>query len=341
MTRRTRLRCRTRPAPAPGPALLLALLTPLASGACAQDVAGSADSAQISRYQGSTLVAQTITDFQAHALLNGYALSPANRPTSLLNLEGRLERRVYQAPAGRGALEVQRNYAAALTGAGATLLTACSGRQACQKAVGRWHEAATEWASSYHGQARDRRAYELLNYGEDDTRQYALYQWAQAGSLRYVALLSVQGSKGTATLIDLLQPKAMDSGKVQATTADALASGLRAEGRVAVYGVFFDTGRAEIRPESRPQIEQMARLLQADAALRVAIVGHTDNQGSLETNQALSQRRAEAIMAELVRDHGIAASRLLARGVAHLAPVASNRDEAGRGRNRRVELVEL
>ena len=84
----------------------------------------------------------------------------------------------------------------------------------------------------------------------------------------------------------------------------------------------------------------VAKLLRDNAGLRVYIVGHTDNAGALDGNLALSQRRADAVVAALVGTHKIDAKRLAARGVASLSPVASNRAEPGRARNRRVELVE-
>jgi outer membrane protein OmpA-like peptidoglycan-associated protein len=108
---------------------------------------------------------------------------------------------------------------------------------------------------------------------------------------------------------------------------------------VALYGIYFDTGKAELKPESRPQLDEMGKLLQAQPALKVYIVGHTDNQGSLEANLQLSQQRAQAVVAALAGTYKIDAKRLQARGVANLAPLAGNGNDAGRARNRRVELV--
>lgn len=75
--------------------------------------------------------------------------------------------------------------------------------------------------------------------------------------------------------------------------------------------------------------------------MRLHVVGHTDNEGTLEFNLDLSRRRTEAVVQTLVSGHGVATSRLLANGVGFLAPVASNRTEEGRARNRRVEPVEI
>ena len=110
-------------------------------------------------------------------------------------------------------------------------------------------------------------------------------------------------------------------------------------GRISLYGIFFDTDRDVVRPDSTPTLNEIATLLRADPALRVDVVGHTDAQGDAAHNQRLSERRARAVVAALVATHGIAADRLQARGAGATVPVASNDDEAGRARNRRVELV--
>lgn len=121
--------------------------------------------------------------------------------------------------------------------------------------------------------------------------------------------------------------------------ADAMAGDLKATGHVAVYGILFDTGKAELRPESAQALGEVVRLLQADPALRLHVVGHTDSVGSPESNLKLSQERAEAVLQALVRQHGIAADRLRPFGNGPFAPVASNDEEEGRAKNRRVELV--
>lgn len=121
--------------------------------------------------------------------------------------------------------------------------------------------------------------------------------------------------------------------------AAALGGDLKAAGHVAVYGIHFDTGRSEVKPDSRPALEEIAKLLKADPALKLKVVGHTDMTGPMDANLKLSQARAEAVVQALVGQHGIAAARLKGHGVGPLAPVASNDTEEGRAKNRRVDLV--
>lgn len=121
--------------------------------------------------------------------------------------------------------------------------------------------------------------------------------------------------------------------------ADAFATGLKATGHIAVEGILFETGKATLKPESEAAIGEVAKLLKADAGLKVFVVGHTDNAGTLEGNMKLSQDRAAAVVGALVKTHGIEATRLKAFGAGPYAPVASNDAEEGRAKNRRVELV--
>lgn len=121
--------------------------------------------------------------------------------------------------------------------------------------------------------------------------------------------------------------------------AEAFRNDIRATGHAAVYGIHFDTARADIKPESTPALAEVAKMLAADAALKVYVVGHTDNAGTFDANMKLSQARAQSVVQALATQHGIDAARLKAVGVGPVAPVQSNDSEAGRAKNRRVELV--
>jgi outer membrane protein OmpA-like peptidoglycan-associated protein len=121
--------------------------------------------------------------------------------------------------------------------------------------------------------------------------------------------------------------------------ADVFSDELRNTGHTAVYGIYFDTGKSDLKPESQAAIGEIAKLLKKDVNLKVYVVGHTDNVGGLESNMKLSQARAEAVVQDLTRNQGISASRLKSFGNGPYAPVASNDSEEGRAKNRRVELV--
>jgi outer membrane protein OmpA-like peptidoglycan-associated protein len=148
----------------------------------------------------------------------------------------------------------------------------------------------------------------------------------------------VQAEKGNGKVWIRIVEKA---GMAQHIVADAaaFANDLRSTGHVAVYGIYFDTGKAVVKPESKPAIDEVAKLLESDGSLRLWVVGHTDSVGKVDDNMRLANARADAVVAELVDAHGIAAARLKGYGVGPLAPIAGNEAEDGRSKNRRVELV--
>lgn len=129
-------------------------------------------------------------------------------------------------------------------------------------------------------------------------------------------------------------PAAADAPAVTDTPYDRLV----VDGHLAITGVSFATGGAQIAGASKPALDQVAKMLEDHPDLRVAIVGHSDNQGGLNANIALSQRRAEAVMRALI-NRGIAAGRLEAMGIGYLSPLRANTTTEGRAVNRRVELV--
>jgi len=135
----------------------------------------------------------------------------------------------------------------------------------------------------------------------------------------------------------IVQKQAME--QVVVVDAAAMADGLKTTGHIAVYDILFDTGKSDIKPESAKAIEEIAKLLKADGALKLHVVGHTDNEGTLDGNLKLSMARAQAVITALTGSHGIAAARLSAFGCGQYAPVATNDTPEGRTKNRRVELV--
>jgi len=317
----------------------LAAFLSLACGpVMAEDVAGGTDLSLISRYEGSRLVAYQDEGFASVTWPAAYDRNGMSW-AKVMTVEGERQRRVYLAPTGRKALEVQRNYEAALSAAGATKVLACSASERCAlTALSNVNGEYTAWLSDTTWKTHDRVAFPAMNGSGNEF--HAIYKLARSGRTYFITVLTVDGaSEGTGTVIDVVSPKAMEDGKVSVASADAIGQGLKAEGKVAVYGINFDTGKDEIKPDSRPQLSQMAKVLMDQPTLKVFIVGHTDNQGTVESNLLLSQHRAIAIVAALTHEFAIAANRLQPRGLANFAPIASNATEEGRARNRRVELV--
>lgn len=123
----------------------------------------------------------------------------------------------------------------------------------------------------------------------------------------------------------------------QEVTASEMLDTLNRDGFMALY-INFDTGKSMIKPESGPIIEQIASLLKDNADLKLSVEGHTDNVGTPQSNKTLSEERAKSVVAAVV-ELGVDAGRLTAVGWGQEKPVADNRTEDGRAKNRRVEIV--
>ncbi len=121
--------------------------------------------------------------------------------------------------------------------------------------------------------------------------------------------------------------------------AEVMSNSIRNTGRVALYGIYFDTDKADLKPASDPALAEIVKMLKADPALKLFVVGHTDTVGQFAHNVQLSQARAAAVVNALVSKHGIASARLTPFGCGPTVPVAVNTSEDGRAKNRRVELV--
>lgn len=121
-------------------------------------------------------------------------------------------------------------------------------------------------------------------------------------------------------------------------TVDDIKNSINAEGKVLFYGVYFDTDKATLKAESAPTLTNIAGFLKANS-VNVFVVGHTDNSGTPERNLTLSKDRANAVVTELTTKYGVNKTQVTAQGVGSLAPVASNKTEEGKSRNRRVEIV--
>lgn len=140
-------------------------------------------------------------------------------------------------------------------------------------------------------------------------------------------------NEGRKIELAVLEEQAMQ----QEVTANLMWKAMQKDGYVTLY-INFDTNKAVIKPESAGTVKQIAALLKEQPALKVAIEGHTDNQGTPDGNRTLSLNRAKAVMAAVVAD-GIKADRVSAVGRGQDVPIADNRSEEGRAKNRRVEIV--
>ena len=151
------------------------------------------------------------------------------------------------------------------------------------------------------------------------------------GQERRVELTYNDGSDYT---IDVAQKAGLEQSVV---TADDLATVLNRDGQISLH-INFDTGKATIKPDSQPIVDQIVAMMKANTSMQLSVEGHTDNVGSAQSNQALSQARAQTVVDAVARA-GVAASRMTPVGYGQTKPIADNGTEDGRAQNRRVVLV--
>lgn len=301
--------------------LLVATLLAFAPPAPAADLPGSADYPQIGRFENSEIVKYEAANYGETTLATAPVQKRSDIDGSSKRVEGEVTRIVYRVPPGNSALEVFRNFESRVEEAGYDPLFS-GGPNSIDKYVFTY-----------------RHPVEII----DETSLgneiwYLSAKRSGEGREDYLSLLVSPHSGGDGLRVRLIgaATKAMENRMLDAS---AMRSAIAESGRVALYGIYFDTDSARIKPESAPTLEQIAELLRDSAGLSLIVVGHTDNRGDFDYNRNLSRKRARAVARSLADEYGIEASRLRHEGVGYLAPAASNDSADGRARNRRVELV--
>lgn len=304
-----------------------------------QDVVGSKDPAGMKRYEGSEIIGYRGPKFDEYLLPLGVpsTMSPPAYAKSK-QIEGLVSYYTYLAPTGRTPTEVFRNYKQEFQRLGIQTLY--------EKTAGQpgW------FGPTFNNVAEDSDLSQILAYDEADERimvgkskdanptYYVVFVTAYRDGVIPARLQSkIQKGRVLAQIV-VVTPQEMEK-KMAFVNADDMKQAIHEFGKVALYGVYFDTDKDVVKSESQPTLEEIVKLLKSEPSLRLHVVGHTDNQGKAEYNLDLSRRRAASVVRELSK-LGIAANRVDSFGCGLYSPVASNASEEGRAKNRRVELVE-
>jgi outer membrane protein OmpA-like peptidoglycan-associated protein len=346
------------------PALLLAFALPKATIPTA-DKPGTRDNPILKRYEGSFIVFSERKSFAELTLpLSRLEEVPdkkvgnnnrAHEPKNKRSLEGAYTRLVYLAPAERSPLEVLRNYQDEIRAKGGKILFECKGAECGgdpeRSSGGGGGDASlamylypADRITEPHGS----NGYCAMAEHITDQR-YTAAEIPSTGAHVSVLTYTIFApdkhdpclgfNSRTVAVVDILEAKAREQ-KMVTVNASEMASAIAGTGKVALYGIYFDFNKTDIKPESDATLGEIGKLLKGYPAMKVLVVGHTDNVGTFVFNTDLSQRRAAAVVNVLASRFGIARERLTPFGVSFAAPVASNRTEEGRAKNRRVELVE-
>ncbi len=319
--------------------LIVLLYLPAMGTAWGADIKGGKDHPAAGRVSGSEILVYKSLNFDTYNL----PLGPAKRTeegghifTNQKKVEGAVARITYIAPEGVGPEEVVGNY-----------------RELFQKkSFETLFEAKGDDFGSYDEFVKAAR-YEPVFVSSGGAKSYVAGKLAGQNSDVYVSVYAAENTfwgfeikvgkaeakKGrTYYQVDVIETKPLQS-TLTVVKAEEMNLDLSKTGKVALYGILFDLDKTEIKTESKPALDEIAKLLKQTPDLKLLVVGHTDNQGEMQYNQDLSRRRAEAVVKALGAEYGIAAGRLSAHGVGMLAPAATNDSEDGRAKNRRVELV--
>lgn len=315
-------------------AALLLSLPASAQPRPAADVAGGRDHPLVGRYEGATLRFQQAREFDEFRMINRRVTSRDTREAGArisdrnsMPVSGRAVRLRYEVPEGRSALEVMRNHQERLAANSFETLFTCRDNE-CGDPSEMWSAVRDTVSGANAG----------LLAGWSSVL-YTVAKLSRPEGDVHVAILVNATSQRSQVLVDVVESRPMQSGRIVFVDASAMQQAVERTGRVALYGIQFGFDSAEILPASRPTLEEIAKFLRANPAMNVVVAGHTDGQGAFDYNVQLSTRRAQSVVAALTREWGIAAGRLTPFGAGMAAPIASNDNDAGRQQNRRVEIV--
>jgi OmpA-OmpF porin, OOP family len=305
-----------------------------------QDVPNSKDPAGMKRYEGSELIGYRAPRFDEYVLPLGPP-TDESAPTFEKSqpVEGQVSYYTYLAPTGRTPAELFRNYKQEFQRLGI--------ETQYEKAAGQhgW------FGPTFDKIATEVEVSQILAYDEADERMlvgktrdakptyYVIFVTAYKDGVIPERLEGKVAKGQPLAQLVVVSPDVMEK-KMTFVNADDMKQAIHDSGKVALYGLYFDTDKDTVKAESQPTLAEIAKLLKSEPSLRLHVVGHTDNQGKLDYNLDLSHRRAVSVVGELTRKFGVTANRLDAFGCGVYSPVASNESEEGRAKNRRVELVQ-
>ena len=329
-----------------------------------KDLQGASDIGFLGRYDGSYIIAFQTKNFDRFILPTGRLKPHPNerdshnnivfKPEKSITITGTHKRIVYLCPKTVYPLEVLYNYKEQIIKEGGKILYECE-KAGCG---GDPHRSSSggggDMSLSMFFQSED----DVLNYNDYFTNGYCALtghitgqEYLAASLPKHNAYVSVlvytlgnepycrAFKQRTIAVVDVAIQKKRKQ-KITIVKADEIKKAIGEKGSIAIYGIYFDVDKANIKDSSRPELDEIGAMLKRNPGLKLLVVGHTDSQGEFNYNLNLSRKRAEAVVHDLVVHYGIAPIRLRPVGVGYSCPAASNRTEEGRAKNRRVVLVE-
>jgi outer membrane protein OmpA-like peptidoglycan-associated protein len=317
----------------------------------AADLPGSKDPDAFRRFEGSEIIHYSTSSHDQYFLARGEGAIGVGFEREE-RVEGSIVRVVYKAPLGTTSLEIFRRYEQMLADLGfkenfkldTGALYALTAKDFHQRfyfqadyAARKDHENTPfqDGKNQYYFTAR------LVKDGQAITA--AVYvaesdglEWQEPNVKQPIVIRLSQPVIG----VDVISSRQANYRPVEVKAND-MAKALTDAGKIDIYGIFFDTDKTALKPESKATLDEVAKLLKSDPSLRLEVAGHTDNAGGADHNMRLSAGRAAAVVQALVNAYGIDRTRLQPSGYGDTKPAAANDSEQGRAKNRRVELRKL
>jgi outer membrane protein OmpA-like peptidoglycan-associated protein len=307
------------------------------------DMPGSKDHPMIPRVVGTTILGYAESGYDEGVFMTGMT----TKEILSENIEGKRTRILYMGPTDLSPLGALRNYQKAFADLGEVEeVYSCKDRD-CFKNLGdfTWRvsnriptifKKDSRLLFNYHADYKD----QLYWYGKVTTPEAHFHVAVYAAVITEHAGSRVKETHNH-PLINFEVVEVTDfKPTLEEIKAGDMTSKISEKGHIALYGIHFDFDSAVLKAESDPALKEIAKALKADTALNIYVAGHTDNKGTLEYNEDLSTRRAQAVAKALISQYGITNERVVPIGIGPAAPVATNKTEEGRTLNRRVELVE-
>lgn len=309
------------------------------SAAHAADVESSSDHPLVGRYEGSEIVAYKVVEFdEVNVIEAPFDYANAPNGTGFKTIEGKSFLIYYTLPQGRSTLEVLRNWEASLKAKGFSIVFTCATDK------GTCFTSGQDEGGVYLGQAVgdlngipkmvDDYVHNWFGKG-----RYLLAKLDRPEGAVYAAIYLGEADRGNVAVVKVAETKEMETDKIVTIKASEMAQALDADGKIALYGILFDFDKDIVKPESKPTLDEIVRLMNDRPDLKIKFVGHTDNQGTPEYNLDLSARRAANVVTALINEYGMPGERMSSEGAGLTQPVDTNDTEEGRAKNRRVELI--
>lgn len=321
--------------------LLIAINTQAQTSIC-PDVEGAIEHPLLSKYENSCIVGYNETKFDA------VTIPVSNKE---IVAEGKVIDFIYAMNNSNNTtvLEVQRNFELSLKSSGLEIIYSAYGKKKVIRNGSFRREYPSIGGTDYLGsftylKNKDcRLAFNNFSRNSENELAYFVAQGNKNGS-DYTLVLLINLARGNQEIIKnkiyihakIIESEAMETGKV---TIASIEDKIKNEGKEVFHNILFDFGSDKLTDESYIVIETLAGYLNSNKEKAYYIVGHTDNVGSLNTNQTLSEKRAKAVLRALTNKYNVNPSQVSAHGVGQLSPFAINTSEEGRTLNRRVEIV--